>query len=304
MRAIFTMFRLPNLLIIALTFFFLRYLLFVPFYSQFSLILCMENGQYLLLIINTMLIAAAGYTINDYFDVVTDHINKPEKQYIGKQISAGTTLAVAILLSSISIVLALWLSADMHNIFPAILLLTALAVAWWYAVALKKKLLWGNIAVSCMSAGTIGMAWLIEKQCAVLPENASAQVTTIIIAISMFALFLSLMREIVKDIEDIEGDRLIQCRSLPIAKGIPITKKVLAILLTITFTMLLLVQMNLLQNSISFAAIWLFAAVEIPLVYFGYKLKTAQDKKDFHGLSSMLKWIMVGGILSMVAGQF
>jgi len=115
---------------------------------------------------------------------------------------------------------------------------------------------------------------------------------------------LSLMREIVKDMEDIEGDKLIYCRSLPILKGLAFTKKVLILLVAITLVLLSITQVYLLHFDKTVAAIWLFLAVEIPLVYFLLKLQKAQSKKDFHSLSSMLKLIMVGGIASVIAGQF
>lgn len=304
MRTIITMLRLPNLLIIALTFFILRYLVFIPVYSAYSLMPGMGNLYYSFLIIATMLIAASGYMANDYFDVLTDSVNKPEKQYIGKLVMPGTALATAIMFGSVSVLLALWLSVELANWLPLAFLLTALLVAWWYAMSLKKSFLWGNIAVSCMSAGTIAMAWIIESQCLTIPVGASERITGIIVTISVFAFILSMQREIVKDMEDLEGDKLIQCRSLPIVKGLPFTKKVLILLVAITFVLLVIAQIYLVQFLKVLAAIWLFLAVEVPLVYFLLKLQKAQSKTDFHSLSSMLKLIMAGGIASIIAGQF
>ncbi len=304
MHSIFAMLRVPNLLIIALTFLLLRYLVFIPVYAEYSLLPGMGNANYVLLIIATMLIASAGYTINDYFDVMTDSINKPQKLYIGKQIKPGTALATAIMMSSIALILAIWLTTALQSWLPIIILLIALIVAWWYAIILKKSFMWGNIAVSCMSAGTIAMAWLIEKQCSVLPEAVSERISGIIVAISVFAFMLSLLREIVKDMEDLEGDKFIRCHSLPIVKGIPFTKNVLFILAAITFALLIIAQIYLFQSTKIIALLWLLLAVEIPFGFFTLKLNKAESKADFHALSSMLKWIMVGGIASIVAGQF
>lgn len=304
MLAIFKMLRLPNLLIIALTFFIVRYLIFIPGYAKYSLAPGMGNLQYSLLVFITVLIAAAGYIINDYSDVLTDRVNKPEKQYIGKQITPGAALASSALLSLIAVIFSIWLSANLKNWLPATFLLSALLVAWWYALKLKKSFLWGNIAVACMSAGTIAMAWLIEKQVAHIPGDPSGIITRIVIAISIFAFLLSLMREIIKDIEDVEGDRLIHCHSLPIVKGIPFTITILLLLTGITLLLLLLAQGYMLYHYMIFALVWLFIFVEVPLVYFGFKLKSAQKKADFHTLSTLLKWIMLGGIGSIVAGQF
>lgn len=304
MRAIVNMLRVPNLLIIALTFIFLRYLVFIPVYTTFSIAIKTGSLYFILMVTATILIAVAGYVSNDFFDVVTDKVNKPKKQYIGTLMSPGSALATAISLSFAAVIFSLWLTWLLKSWIPAVILLLALSVTWWYAIQLKKSFLWGNIAVSCMTAGTIAMAWLIEKQYTKVQDEPATIITTIISAISIFAFLLSLLREIVKDMEDIEGDKLIKCRSLPIVLGIPFTKTILLILVVFTIMLLVIAQIYLLPNNRFIAIIWLSICVEFPLIYFIYSLKKAQEKIEFHRLSTMLKWIMLGGIGSIVAGQF
>lgn len=293
MRVIFNMLRVPNLLILALTFLFLRFFVFLPVYSEYSLLLCMDDLKYSILITSTILIAAAGYVVNDYFDIATDRINKPGKLYIGKQISEGSAFATALLLSVTASILAILLTVMMKSWMPATLLLVALVVAWWYAIRLKKSFVWGNVAVSCMSAGTIAMAWLLEKQCMLVEEAASAKITIVIAAISIFAFLLSLLREIVKDIEDMEGDKLIRCQSLPIVKGIVFTRTILYTLSSITLALLVLTQIMLFQSDKIVATIWLLVAVEIPLIYFVNGLRKAKVQAEFHSLSSLLKLSLI-----------
>jgi 4-hydroxybenzoate polyprenyltransferase len=264
----------------------------------------MGNLEYSILIIITILIAAAGYIMNDYFDVLCDRVNKPDKQYIGKQITAGTAISYSVLTSIIAVILSIWLSVNLRTWLPGVLLIFALMVAWWYAIHLKKTFLWGNFAVAGMSAGTIAMAWLIEKQVTFVPQAPATVITKVVAAISIFAFLLSLMREIIKDIEDVEGDRLLHCRSLPIVKGISFAKTILFLLIAITLLLLIIAQNYLLHSSGFIASVWLFIFVEAPLVYFGVMLKKAYGKADYHKLSTLLKWIMLGGIGSIVAGQF
>lgn len=304
MRTVYYMLRVPNLLIITLTFLLLRYFVFIPVYSTYSISPGMESLYYQLMITATILIAAAGYISNDYFDVVTDKINKPGKQYIGLQITAVTALSTSIIFSFFAIALGIWLASLMQSWLPAILLLTALTVAWWYALKLKKSFIWGNIAVASMSAGTIVMAWVIEDQYMQISGEPFSIITGIITAISIFAFLLHLLREVVKDIEDMEGDRLINCKSLPIVKGIPVTKTILIILSVITLLFLTIAQIYMVQFSRFISVIWLLICVEIPLVYFLKSLKAANVKADYHRLSSLLKWIMIGGMGSIIAGQF
>jgi len=304
MRTIFIMLRVPNLLIIALTFLLLRYLIFIPVYNSYSIISEMASMYYMLMITVTILIAVAGYISNDYFDVVTDSVNKPHKQYIGLQITARSALAAAFLSSLLASVLGIWLSVLMRSWLPGILFLLALTVAWWYALQLKKSFIWGNIAVAGMSAGTIAMAWLVENQASQVADKPFRIITGIVTAISIFAFLLSLLREIVKDMEDMEGDRLIHCKSIPIVKGIPFTKTLLLILAVITFILLIIAQIYLVQFSRFIAVGWLLIFVEFPLMYFIKSLKSAKIKADYHKLSTLLKWIMLGGLGSIIAGQF
>ncbi len=264
----------------------------------------MGNMPYLLMITSTILIAIAGYLSNDYFDVIADKVNKPEKQYIGVHISAGFTFAIALLSSMLGIVLAVWLAFQVQNLFPAVLLFIALAVAWWYAIKLKKSLILGNIAVAGMSAGTIAMAWLFEYQYSRVADEPFQIITYIILAISIFAFMLSLLREIIKDIEDMEGDRLINCKSLPILKGVPFTKRITDILTAATILLLIIAQIYLVQYSRIIAAIWLLFCVEIPLIYFLRMLNEAKIKADYHKMSTLLKWIMLAGIGTILTGQF
>jgi len=304
MRTLINMLRVPNLLIIAFTFFLLRYLVFLSVYTAYSIEPALNSLYFTMMVAATLLIAAAGYISNDYFDIVTDRVNKPLKQYIGKHISAGSALATAILLSFLSTALAFWLTFALRSWVPAALLTLALTVAWWYAIQLKRSFMWGNIAVACMSAGTIVLAWLIEKQSSQITGEPSKIISGIVAAISIFAFLLSLMREIIKDTEDIEGDKLIQCRSLPIVKGIPFTKTFILFITVLTFLLLVLAQIYLLQFSRIVTVVWLFISVEIPLFFFITAVKKAHVKVDYHKMSSLLKWIMLGGIASIIASQF
>jgi 4-hydroxybenzoate polyprenyltransferase len=114
-----------------------------------------------------------------------------------------------------------------------------------------------------------------------------------------FAFLLSFIREIIKDIEDQDGDRMFGCQTLPIVKGIQVTRSVIFLVSTTLFILLFFCQLWLWNDPFKPVAIWLTAVVEIPAVVFLYRLKKAEKKEDYHFLSSLVKWIMVGGIASM-----
>jgi len=174
---------------------------------------------------------------------------------------------------------------------------------WWYAMRLKKTMVWGNLAVSFMSSLTIGMAWFYEwillKQTGAY-DAVVRPVTEITAGIVVFAFSLTFIREVIKDMEDVEGDLPFGCRSLPIRLGIPATKRILLVITIVLLALLLTAQYFLYQRQIFLVVYWLIPAVEIPLLLFLYRMASAASPIQYHRLSSMLKWIMVGGISSML----
>jgi 4-hydroxybenzoate polyprenyltransferase len=303
MRFYFSMLRVPNLLIIVLLYVLLRYLVFVPVYETYSLTSQLTQAGFLLMVLSTVLTAAAGYLANDYFDVVTDRVNKPGKVYIGSRLTPGATLATALWFSLLSVATAILFACITRTLLPLLLLLTALGVVWWYAMRLKRSLFLGNLAVASMSAGTLLLAWVSEYTVTPVPVAVSQQLGLMVGGVSVFAFMLSLMREIVKDAEDQEGDRIIGCRSLPLVKGLPFTHRFLHLLNGLTFMLLIAAQIVLSYEGLIIVVLWLVAGVELPLVFFSLMLRRATVKADYHRLSILLKWIMLAGILSLAAGH-
>jgi len=296
--------RLPNLLIIALTLYCFRYLVALPYYSIAGAGFQMDEISFALMVTVTMLIAVAGYLINDHYDREIDKINRPGRPSVSGSLPAASLPAMASLFSIASLAGMILLSIRMSSVIPALVLCTALITVWWYAMHLKKSLLWGNLAVAFMSSLTLGMAWLFEWMLMVRAATVSVDlnaISLIAFGITVFAFLLSLIREIIKDLEDLEGDRMFGCRSIPIVKGIRFTIRLVVILSMILFILLLVSQIYLIRHGMPVVAWWLAFAVEIPSGFFLYYLLHATARQDYHRLSSLLKWIMVGGIASMAA---
>lgn len=296
--------RLPNLLIIALTLYCFRYLVALPYYSIAGTGFQMDEFSFALMVAVTMMIAVAGYLINDHYDREIDKINRPGRPSVSGNIRASSLSVMAALFSITAMTGMILLSIRMASVTPALVLFAALITVWWYAMHLKKSLLWGNLAVAFMSSLTLGMAWLFEWMLMVRAGIGSADlnaISWIALGITVFAFLLSLIREIIKDLEDLEGDRMFGCRSIPIVKGIRFTTRLVVILLLILFILLLFSQIYLIRSGMPMVAWWLVFAVDIPSGFFLYYLLHATAKQDYHKLSSLLKWIMVGGIASMAA---
>jgi 4-hydroxybenzoate polyprenyltransferase len=295
--------RLPNLLIIALTLMAVHFLVILPGLTVLEIEPGLDSFAFGLTVITTMLIAAGGYTLNDCYDIEIDRINHPGRQVIGKTISRRVGLQIAIILFVLALVTGLVVSNLIRSVIPVLVFLVAIIVAWGYAVRLKRAFIWGNVAVACMTACTIGMIWLFELLATGLSDIDGAGVgiiSRVVFATMLFGGLLNLLREIVKDVEDIKGDSAQLCRSLPVVAGINVAKWVVFTISLITFALLILSQVWLCTQKLHYVSLWLIVGVELPILWFIWLLNRAKQEIDFHLLSSLLKWIMIGGMLALV----
>lgn len=248
--------------------------------------------RFILLCLATAATGAAGYIINDYLDVKLDLINKPLKVVVGQQISRRWSMFLHFLLNVLALICG-------YYIGDKVTLCIALAalLLWIYSVSLKRAFLSGNLLVAGMSAFVLLIIYVY---------NTAIDLNKIV-AYSIFAFLLSLIREIVKDAEDIRGDGKFDCKTLPIVLGIRKTKEILfytgiVLLLSIfTYTSLQAAtypfQMSFTRGGLLF---YMLAFVCVPLGVLLYLIRIADTTSDFHRLSSFCKLIMLTGMLSMV----
>lgn len=232
-----------------------------------------------LLSTSTIFIAAAGYIINDYYDVKIDYINKPERVVIGRSITRRYAILFHSMLSVVGILTAFALSwkIALLNSFSAFLL-------WLYSNSLKRLPFIGNFTVAFLTGLSIYMVDLYFR-------TGSA----LIIIYSSFAFFMTLIREIIKDMEDLKGDNTFGCRTLPIVWGLRKTKYLIYVLLA-TFS----VTVVILNEFYKALPLWYYLIfLFIPLLWFLFRLIRADTIKDFSTLSTLCKIIMLLGILSM-----
>jgi 4-hydroxybenzoate polyprenyltransferase len=232
-----------------------------------------------LLTISTVLIAAAGYIINDYYDVKIDYINKPERVVIGKNITRRFAIMFHVLLSVTGIAIGLYLSWQLAAI-------NALSVflLWLYSNYLKRLPFIGNLSVAVLTALAIYVVDVLYRT-----QNS------LVVIYAVFAFFMTLVREIIKDIEDLKGDNTFGCKTLPIVLGIRKTKGI--IYLIIVFFSVSVLVLNYWYEALPFQyyLIFLFA----PVLWLLFRLFRADMKREFSQLSTFCKVIMLLGILSM-----
>ena len=237
---------------------------------------------FLVLTLSTVCIAAAGYIINDYYDVKIDAINKPDRVVVGKSIRRRPAMFTHMVLSFIGIALGFWLSLPVGLInVGAVLLL------WGYSATLKKMPLAGNVVIALLSASML-----------LVVAVYAGKLNNITISYAVFAFLISLIREIVKDMEDVRGDASFDCRTLPIVLGMRRAKYVLYPIIAFFQAFLLVVIFHPVTEVIF--DIYMLVLVLVPSVWMTVKLARADRKRDFTYLSNLGKFIMLTGILSML----
>ena len=238
-----------------------------------------KDFRLLLVVMSTVMIAAAGYIINDYYDVKIDYINKPERVVIGKGITRRYAILFHVLLSAAGILLGtvVTLKIGAVNVLSVFLL-------WLYSNSLKRIAFVGNFTVALLTGLSI-----------LLVDFLYQAVNPLIFIYAIFAFFMTLIREIIKDMEDLKGDNTFGCKTLPIVLGMRKTKYIIYLILAVFSSAVII--LNYFYSSLPFAYYSLFLFV--PLALFLYWLIKADMKKDFTMLSSICKAIMLLGVLSM-----
>lgn len=297
MRSILNLIRWKNLLMIALVQLLIKYALLEPFGINTTL----DTFGIILLIVSTICIAAAGNIINDIYDVETDTINKPNKVIIGKSVSEKTGFNLFIIFNIIGVGIGFFLSNHVGKsaFFSVFVIISALLYV--YATYLKQTLLLGNIVISILVALSLIVVGIFELLPAITAQNQQTQLTffNIILDYALFAFIINLLREIAKDIEDIDGDYKVGMNTLPIAIGRERATKVLFVLSLIPIVLVATyVVKYLYKNPLAVGYFLLF--IIGPLLYITIKSFNAKAKKDYRHISNMIKLVMLFGMLSLV----
>ena len=289
--------RWKNLLMILLIQFLIKFILF----QKFDLSVSLDNLHFFLLSLSTICIAAAGYIINDIHDIKADLINKPNRVFVSKKISVSRANNLFIAINSIGLLLGFYLSFYInHNSFFIIFILTSLLL-YRYAIDLKNRLLIGNVVIAVIVFFSIMIIVVFDIVPATNSYNNQTQIhiVKLLLLISGFAFSLTLLREIIKDLEDVIGDKKINAKTLPIVWGEAKTKKFLFFLSLVIFMGINYFSFLLYQSNL-YAAAYLTIIVSLPLLYFLLMINRSKTKNDYHKLSGLLKIIMLLGILTIL----
>ena len=310
---IFKIIRWKNLVIISLSQIFIKFF-FIDFFIQKDQLL---NENFVILLIVTILIAASGYIVNDIYDYNLDQINKPEKVVLGKFLKSRDAIIIYMLFNSLAIVLSIFLCLKIEQEIYILVFLLIIYCLWLYSKKLKKYKIIGNILIAFfISLSILNVPLFSYKN---IFNDDRFFVFLIISIFSVLAFLINIKREIIKDIEDIEGDRMHKVKSLPIIFGIKKSRLVIliigiilmfAISSIITFQILVLKSdlfLDIGGNQFSNPQIWganyistvYMVIILIMFFYAELLILNAESKTNFTKVSKLLKVIMLLSLLSI-----
>ena len=299
------MVRLPNLIFIALTQILFQYCIFLPLYNPG--IGNNDTQQFIFIMIASIFIAAAGYIINDYFDINIDEVNKPERMVVDKLIHRRWAIAWHFILSSLGILFTILAMPILEKWYLILANLVCVALLWLYSTNFKKSLLLGNVVISLLTAWTILILFFTKLS----PGEAfgsdnptNYKFFRIAFLYAGFAFISSLIREAIKDMEDMPGDEKNGCRTMPIVWGVNASKVYAAVWLIVLIALLVVIQVYVLQFQWWWPVVYSAILIIAPLIFIFLKLYKATSAGDFHLLSSWTKFVMLTGILSMIFFRF
>jgi len=299
--------RLPNLVIVVLIEFLLRYSILKPILFSDTSEYMTSLPEFIIFVITTLLLAIGGYVINDYFDIKIDQVNRPDQIVVSRIVAPRTAMKIHLAVNIVAVILGFYLAYRIHSIWFGLLFPCGAFFFWFYSARWKQLLIWKNLIVAFISALLIMLVLLFEFfHLRLHPEYFSEVigklngVFLIFLGYAGFAFLVSLFREVIKDIEDLQGDEQYGTRSLPSVFGIKWSKSVVIGLIFSTMFLLGYCQVVLYRFGLEMLFWYFMIAVQMPAISLIIVIVRAGKKQDFQLASGLAKLIMLTGILSMV----
>lgn len=297
--------RFQNLLFIAFIQFAMHQTVLTPILQTFGFETSfLEMGYFYLLIAATVFIAAGGYVLNDYFDIKIDKINRPNQQIVGTIISRKKSMILYQLLTAVGILIGLLLAYIAKSFMLSFIFIIIPGLLWFYSASYKRQFLIGNLVVAFMAGLSVlivaitQLAFLENIYGKLIFETPiPEQINRWVSGFALFAFLCTWIREIIKDLEDENGDREMECRTMAIVWGVKKTKIFLYGLITITIIGILISSLFLVPFEGSLTFRYFLFGVALPFCALGYLIFTSKYKSDYHQASTLSKVIMLIGVL-------
>ena len=316
MKEFLRLIRWQNLLVVIITMVLIRYAVLAPLVSKVGVVLLNGGGEeipmtlrfpwyyFVMLVASTVFITAGGYVINDYFDIKTDLINKG-KVIVGTKISRRKAIMWHSVFNVAGVLLGFYISYKSGYIWLGSLYIIVSGLLYFYSASYKRQFLIGNIIVAFLTAMVPMLVVFYEWPALYKYYTENAVVLPPINFITywtggfaLFAFLTNLIREIIKDIEDFEGDIAYGRNTVPIVIGVLSSKIVSVSIIAVTIILLYLIWYFYINDTITL--IYISAAIVLPLLFVIFKLLKSTEKKHLHNASSLMKVVMLTGLLYSV----
>ncbi|MEI6122548.1 MAG: geranylgeranylglycerol-phosphate geranylgeranyltransferase [Bacteroidota bacterium] len=303
MRAYIRLFRPINLVLVALTQYLVLFYIIRPIFLLSHYDLAMTRLDFALFVIAHLMLAAAGYAINDYYDTDIDATNKPEKNMLISRIPRKMGYNINMGLNVVACLIGFYCAYKVGNIKLGFLPVVVALALFYYSLKYKRQFLTGNFAIALIIAYAILVVWLfqffaIKADALVFVAGIGTykSITMFVCGMAIFAFLITFIREMVKDMEDVEGDRANGCNTAPVKLGLKKTRNLLMWISIFAMALLATAQYFLFDDYPTTA--YYLLVLQIMFVYFLVRLLRAEKKSDYHALSIFLKIMMVAGLLA------
>lgn len=272
---------------------------------------------WLLLTIGTVLIAAGGYVVNDYFDVKIDRINRPDRLVVTRTVSKDAAMRLFYVLTGLGVASGLGAAWVLRSSSVAIVYALVPGLLWFYSASYKRMLIVGNLIVAFLSAlppiviAIAQTSWLTKIYGADMLRYMPIGISLYawLGGFSLFAFLCTWIREIVKDLEDQNGDRELECHTMPIVCGTMWSRVFATLLIAVTVCLIAYLHWG---GVMPFPTIWRSVATRfivfglyVPMACELALLWSAKIDSDYRSAQGLMKFIMfIGTLFSYVVMQY
>ena len=275
-------------------------LIHYAFFERLGIEIALDHGLFFLLTFATVMIMAGGNVINDILDLEIDQVNKPEKMIVGKKLSLKTAYNLYMALTSIGVLAGFILTRLLDKPALFIVFVLVAAVLYLYSSQLKGILLAGNVLVALM----VSLSLLVVPLFDLFPvsdgrlEATAINASRVILHLAVFAFAINLLRELIKDILDVNGDHKAGMQTIPVLLGRK-TAGTIAFVLSVGILVLILIYTNLFLYSSRYLLIYTTVLIIAPLLYICTRLWYAEQSSQYALIARLLKLIMLLGLGSI-----
>lgn len=273
---------------------------------------CQFGGQLpwwcvMLMMLSITCIAAGGYVINDYFDIKIDRINKPDQLIVTQSITKDAAMHCHQLLTILGAAMGLAVAWWCRSWVIGLTMILVPGLLWFYSSSYKRQFIIGNVIVAFLAAlpslvvAMANVGYLQHQYGDILVYSpVSHDLYVWLGGFALFAFLTTLMREMVKDMQDQQGDRELECHTLPVRYGDWATKWVVTIIGCITIGLLAWIGFDLVPYEHTWNTLssrYIVFGIMTPLICSLWLMWAAKIPSDYRSAQGVMKFVMLMGVL-------